>query len=205
MDATEITRMFTGPDGRYRFARWNRPLAPIVFGVDDATLATMKGALEAVTALAGHKMAETDPELGSNVMFFFCKDWDELRGVPDLDRLVPDLEPLVARLESQDAQHYRLFRFDEAGGIRAVFVFVRVAGEVARMAAEDLALTQAVQLYLLWGAEAFADAAPLARVEGRGTVLRPDIAGLIRAGYDPVMPVAADDPAHALRLAARMA
>ena len=29
-------------------------------------------------------------------------------------------------------------------------------------------------------------------------------APLIRAAYDPVMPVAASDPAHALRLAARL-
>jgi hypothetical protein len=34
--------------------------------------------------------------------------------------------------------------------------------------------------------------------------LRPEIAAVIRAAYDPVLPVAATDPSHALRLAARM-
>ena len=32
----------------------------------------------------------------------------------------------------------------------------------------------------------------------------PDLAALIRAAYDPLLPLAATDPAHALRLAARM-
>lgn len=60
----EIARLFTRSDGSFLFARWGRPLAPIVFGVEDATLATLKGAMEAVCAMAGHQMAETDPELG---------------------------------------------------------------------------------------------------------------------------------------------
>jgi hypothetical protein len=33
--------------------------------------------------------------------------------------------------------------------------------------------------------------------------LRPEIAGVIRAVYDPVLPGVARDPAHALRVAAR--
>jgi hypothetical protein len=36
------------------------------------------------------------------------------------------------------------------------------------------------------------------------TVLRPELAALIRAGYDPVMPAVARDSSHALRLAARV-
>jgi hypothetical protein len=39
---------------------------------------------------------------------------------------------------------------------------------------------------------------------GDTTVLRPDIAALIAAAYDRVMPVAATDNSHALRLAARI-
>ena len=100
-----------------------RPIVPIVFGVDDATLSVVKGAVEAVVGLAGIGMAETDPELGANLMFFFFRDWDELTEVPDLDRLVPDIGPLVERLKAADANQYRIFRFDEAGAIRACFVF----------------------------------------------------------------------------------
>jgi len=36
------------------------------------------------------------------------------------------------------------------------------------------------------------------------TVLRPEIAQVIQASYDMVMPVVARDPAHALRVAARI-
>ena len=93
MTPQEIEALFTRSDDSYAFARWGRPLAPVVFGVDDATLTVVKSAIEAVCQLAGHSMSETDPELGSNLMMFFFKDWAELLEVPDLDRLVPDLGP----------------------------------------------------------------------------------------------------------------
>ena len=44
--ASEIQRYFTQHDGSYLFARWGRPIVPIVFGVDDATLAVVKGAFK---------------------------------------------------------------------------------------------------------------------------------------------------------------
>ena len=72
--AEEVAAKFTRGDGSYLCARWGRPIVPVVFGVDDATLAVFKGAIEAVVALAGHRMAETDWELGANLMVFFCRD-----------------------------------------------------------------------------------------------------------------------------------
>ena len=121
----DVAAYFTRPDGAYHFARWGRPLAPIVFGGQDETLQTLKGAFEVVCALAGHKMAETDPELGSNVMVFFFREWEELTDVPDLDRLIPDLAALVVRLKAGNASQYRAFRFDKAGAFQACFVFLR--------------------------------------------------------------------------------
>ncbi len=194
--------MFTRADGTFLFARWGRPIVPIVFGVDDATLSVMKGAIEAVVALADHKMAETDPDLGANLLVFFFREWNELLETPGLDRLVPDLVPLVGRLEAADANQYRLFRFEPHGAIKAAFVFVRMDAEMSKVAAEDIALAQAVQTILLWSDVAFMDKGPLARL-GEQVVLRPDIAALVRAGYDPTMPAVANDPSHALRLSAR--
>jgi len=205
MTPEQIQALFTRSDGSYTCARWGRPIAPIVFGVDDQTLATVKGALEAVVALAGHQMVETDPELGANLMMFFFRDWDELPEVPDLDRLVPDLVPLVERLKAVDANQYRIFRFDEAGAIKASFVFLRMDKELSKVPAETLALSQIVQTILLWSDTAFGDASPLAKVPETGAViLRPDIAGVIRAAYDPVLPALAQDASHAMRLAARL-
>jgi len=205
MTPDEIEALFTRSDDSFVCARWGRPIAPIVFGVDDATLSIIKGAIEAVVALAGHHMAETDPELGANLIMFFFREWDELSDVPDLDRLVPDLGPLLARLKARDANQYRIFRFDDAGAIKACFVFVRMDAEMAQVPAETLALSQIVQTILLWSDRAFTEASPLARVPETGTViLRPDIAGVIRAAYDPVLPGLARDASHALRLAARM-
>ncbi|RKT28190.1 hypothetical protein BXY70_3550 [Roseovarius halotolerans] len=201
-----IERMFTGADGSYAFARWGRPIAPIVFGVEDSTLDVVKGAIEAVVALAGHQMSETDPELGVNLMFFFFRDWQELTELRDLDRLVPDLVPLVGRLEAAGANQYRIFRFDADGAIKACFVFLRMDKEMSALPAETLALSQVVQCALLWSETAFADASPLAKMPDSGSViLRPDIAALIRAAYDPAMPSVSRDASHALRLAARVA
>lgn len=202
MGPGEIEALFTRGDGSYLFARWGRPIVPVVFGVEAESLPVIKGAIEAVVALAGHRMAETDPELGANLMVFFIRDWGELLAVPDLDRLVPELARLVPRLQGAGANQYRFFRFDAAGAIKAAFVFLRMDGHLAALPAGDLALAQTAQVILLWSEGAFAGASPLAQVGGR-VVLRPEIAALIRAGYDPVLPVAARDPSHALRLAAR--
>lgn len=204
MEASEVERYFTRSDGTYLFARWGRPIAPIVFGVEDATLGVVKGALEAVCAMAGHEMAETDPELGTNVMIFFFRDWTELLDVPDLDRLIDGLTPLVARLSEAEANQYRVFRFDREGAIKACFVFLRMDEVLSAQPAETLALSQVVQSILLWSDLAFTDRSPLGRLEDGRVVLRPEIGALIRAGYDPVMPAMSEDPSHALRLAARM-
>ncbi|MDK3073246.1 hypothetical protein QO034_09010 [Sedimentitalea sp. JM2-8] len=203
MTPEEIEALFTRSDGSYAFARWGRPIVPVVFGVQDETLPVIKGAFEAVCALAGHRMAETDPELGSNCMVFFLRAWDELPAVPDLDRMLPDLEPLVLRLKAAEANQYRVFRFDGTGSIRAAFVFLCMDENLGAVSAEALALSQVVQTVLLWSDLAFRDRSPLALARDR-MVLRPEIAGVIRAAYDPVLPGAAQDASHALRIFARL-
>lgn len=204
MTPEEVDRLFTRGDGSFLFARWGRPVVPVVFGVEGDALPFIKGALEAVVALAGHRMAETDPELGANLMMFFVRDWMELTNVPNLGRLIPDLEPLVARLEAAEANQYRIFRFDEAGAIRACFAFIRMDAHLEAVPAEVLALSQAVQMILLWSDRAFGAGQSALVVTGGGTILRPEVAGVIRAAYDPVLPAVSQDRAIALRIAARV-
>lgn len=198
----QIERMFTR-DGGYAFARWGRPIAPVVFGVDDASLAMIKAGVEAIVLHAGHQMAETDPELGVNLMVFFCQEWAELSEVPDLDQMIPELGALVPRLQQAKAQQYRLFRFDESGAIKACFVFVRMDAAMSNLPVQVIALDQAVRSILLWGDSAFETHPPLEDSKD-GAILRADIARLVRAAYDPMMPAVAQDPSHALRMFARM-
>jgi hypothetical protein len=205
MTPDAVAALFTRADGSYRFARWGRPVAPVIFGVTDASLPALKGGIVAVAELAGLPMAETDPELGANLMVFFVRDWTELSDTPNLDRLVPDLGPLVARLQAADANQYRIFRFDADGGIKACFVFLRMDPALASLDAGTLALQQMVQSVLLWSDRAFTDRSALVQGPDGTVVLRPEIGALIRAAYDPVLPPAADDPSHALRLFARIA
>ena len=203
MDAGDIQALFTRADGQYLFARWGRPIVPVVFGLSDATLAVLKGAIEAVVVLAGHKMAEVDTELGANLMLFFCADWTDLQGVPGLDRLVPELGDLVGRLILADANQYRIFRFDPAGAIRACFAFVRMDGHMAAVPVETVALSQAVQMIVLWSDMAFRDASALDVVDGVA-MLKREVGAVIRAGYDRLLPDMSRDASHGLRLAARV-
>ena len=198
-----VAALFMRSTGEYVFARWGRPIAPVIFGVDDATLATFKGAVQAMVALARHDTAETDPELGANLMFFFARTWDELLDVPNLGQLVPDLAPLVARLNAAGANQYRFFRFDTQGAIKAAFVFLRMDDHLSQTPAQDLALAQAAQVMCLWSDTAFAARPILADAGGVG-VLRADIAAVIRAAYAPVLPQFSSDASHALRLWARL-
>lgn len=203
LSPASVEALFTRADGTYLCARWARPIVPVVFGVEDASIPAIKGAVEAVVALAGHKMAETDPEQGANLFLFFFRDWDEVLQVPGLDGLVVGLPALAQRCKAEGANQYRVFRFEASGAIRAAVVFVRMDADMAALPAADLALLQAVQVILLWSDRAFTDRPPLARA-GDVAVLRADLAALIRAAYDPVLPVMAREPAHALRLMARI-
>lgn len=203
-DPDDITRLFMRSGDSYVFARWGRPIVPVVFGVDERTLEIVKGAIEAVATLAGHQLAETDPELGTNLMVFFIKDWSELTETPNMDKLIPDLAGVVDRLQNAGATQYRAFRFDEHDAIQACFAFVRMDAEMMELPAETIALSLMVQAVLLWGDEAFQHSSPLANLPDGTTILRPEVADVIRAAYDPVMPVAARDASHALRLAARL-
>ena len=203
MTEAEVRALFTRADGSYLFARWGRPLAPVVFGAADESLPVIKGAFEAAAELAAIGTSQTDPELGANLMVFFVRDWDELRGVPNLGRLIPDLGPLLDRLEEAEANQYRVFRFDRAGAVRAAFVLLRMDEHLSAIPAGTLALSQAVQTILLWSDTAFGERSPLLAAPG-GAILRPEIGDIVRVAYDPVMPSHATDSAHALRLAARL-
>ena len=70
--------------------------------------------------------------------------------------------------------------------------------------AETIALSMMVQVILLWSNQAFSDSSPLANLPDGTTILKPEVAGVITAAYDPVLPAAARDSSHALRLAARI-
>ena len=75
--------------------------------------------------------------------------------MPKLDELVPDLAAMVARVSKADANQYRVFRFDEDGAIKACFTFIRIDAHLSDVPAETLALSQAVQMMVLWSDRAF--------------------------------------------------
>lgn len=206
MDVTSpdgIARLF-GTDSGYRFARWGRPIAPVVFGTDDETLTHIKAAINQTVDVTGRRTVETDPELGSNFIWFFCSDWDEIGAVPDLDQLIPDLPVVLARLKAQNAHQYRYFAFDAEGGIKFCAVLLRMKGHIAELPVQVLITGETVKSLLLWSRRAFAEDSPIAVVKQNGIcIVKPDYAAVIRAAYDPVMPDAATDPSHALRLSAR--
>lgn len=182
-----ISGLFTR-DGGYRFARWGRPVAPVIFGLADESLDIFRAAIKAVLADIRQPISDTDPEMGANLFFFFVRDWQELNGIPDLDGLTGQTG-LPERLDREKADQYRIFRFDSDGGIRACLTFVNMSGGLRDAHPGVLAETLAVGSMLTFAH----DIQP-----------SPKTAMLLRAAYDPVMPVAATDASHALRLAARI-
>ena len=203
-DAEEIEALFTRSDGAFRFARWGRRIAPVIYGTDDAGVGLFEESLGSVAGLAGIELQDVDPELGANFLVFLVNDWRELSEVPNLAKLIPDLEKLVSTLQAAGANQYRIFGFDEDGAIRICITLVRYDEDMQKVSAQTLAVSQSVMGLLLWSDHAFTSASPIALVEGGRCIVKPWHADLIRAAYDPVLPAAASDPAFALRLAGRM-
>ncbi len=180
-----------------------RPLVPVVFGVEDASLAVFKGAFEAVVALAGHRMAETDPELGANLMVFCFREWGELLEVKDLPagagagdaggeagggggEPVPDLPLSMRRARS--------------GGLRLPEDGCGACGDGSGDAGAG---RRRCRRWCSGRIGRLTDFSPCAGW-GPGDPAPGDRA-VIRAGYDPVMPVMARDASMRQRLAARTA
>ncbi|MEM7506789.1 MAG: hypothetical protein AAF415_08580 [Pseudomonadota bacterium] len=207
-DPDHIATLFTRSDGSFRFARWGRPLAPVVYGTNDEGIRVVEEALRSVAGLAGLEIQELDPELGANFLVFFSRDWAELRQVPHLEKLIPDLDKLVNMLAAAGANQYRIFGFDDRGAIRICITLLRYDDDLQRVSAQTLAVSQCVQAMLLWSDSAFTEESPIALVEDKSgagrCIVKPWYADLIRAAYDPVLNDTAEDASFALRLGARM-
>lgn len=200
MDAEAIARLFTGPDGRFRFARWAVPVVPMVYGVAAESLPVLKGGYRLVAGFCHLPMQEPAPAVEPNNLAIYVCDWGELRGVPDLAQVFPDIEPLSRRLEAAEAGQYRAFRFAAGGGIDHCLTLVRLeraGGEPADLAA----LRHAMGSSLTW-AEGALDGG-ITEPGPQGPQIRADLLRLLRAAYDPVLPDTAADASFALRLAAR--
>lgn len=184
----EITSLFSR-DGAFLFAKWGKPVAPVVFGLADETLKLFRDVLTAILHDIKLPLVETDPETGANFWVFFVRTWDELDAVPDIAALTGQ-DDLSQKLKDHHADQYRIFRFDADGGIRACFTFVNMGGDLADAHPAALAEALSVRALLTFATE---------------VTPSKTIATLLRAAYDPAIPVASTDPSLALRLAARMA
>jgi len=203
IDASWVSTLFTQDDS-YRFARWGRPIVPVVFGVDDETLSHLKDGIAQTVGVTGGVLGETDPELGANFMWFFCQNWDVLKSIPNLEKLFPDFNGTIDNLQRTGANQYRRFAFDDDGGIQLCVVLLRMDKQLADMSIQTLATSETLQSLLVWGDQAFAKTSPIAVVKENGIcIVKPDFAAVVRASYADTMPVVSDDASHALRLAAR--
>lgn len=196
--------LFTSPNQRYHFARWGRPIAPVVFGIGDETLPHLKDAIAMTVGISGGMLAETDPELGANFMWFFCRDWGEMLVIPDLDKLIPNFENLITGLQEQNATRYRSFGFDKDGAIQLCVVLIRVDSATERLSLQTLGTSETFQSLLTFGENAFDMHSPIATIKANNLcIVKPEYAAVVRAAYDPALPAASNDPAHALRVSAR--
>lgn len=201
---TRITSLFTRSDGTFRFARWGRPLAPVVYGTNDEGIRIVEEALAAIALPTRLEIRDLDPELGANFMVFFSRDWAELRDVPHLGKLIPDLDRLVTTLSAAGANQYRIFGFDDQGAIRICITLLCYDADLQQISAQTLAVSQCYQGLLLWSDHAFTTESPIALIDEGRCIVKPWYNCILRAAYDPVLPACGDDPSLALRLAARV-
>ena len=137
-------------------------------------------------------------------MWFFCKEWEEILSVPDLKKLIPNLNDIVKKLQTTSTKSYRIFAFDNEGGIKMCVQLIKVSDETAEMSIQALATGETFQCLVLFSSKAFIDESPIAQISQNNLcVPKPEYAALVRAAYDPVLPVSSQDKSHALRLFAR--
>lgn len=204
LQSGDISALFTDSKGKFRFARWGRDIAPVVFGIDDESLTHLKDGIAATVGISGRTLAETDPELGANFLIFFCSEWDEIAQVPNLDQLLPDFKALIASLKKADATQYRSFTFDDDGAIQMCVLLLRMDKAMSETPIQTLAVAQTVRSLLLWSEDAFSKVSPIAVLKENGLcIVKPEFAALIRAAYDPTLPAATESWTHAMRLEAR--
>lgn len=204
-DAAWVEAQFTRRDGAFRFARWGRALAPVIVGTNDEGCRIFEDGIRSVAGIAGLEVGELDPELGANFLVFLVNEWAELFEAPNLVRLIPNLAELVETLAEHGANQYRVFNFTEDGAIRLCITMLRYDADLQAVSAQTVAVGQAVQGMLLWSDKAFMDESPIALLEDGLCVVKPAVAALLKAAYDPVLPGASTDASLALRLAARIA
>jgi len=200
----EIKDLFTQTDGTYQFARWSRPIAPVVFGVNDDILKGLRAAIEATVGITGQKLADVDPELGTNFMWVFVREWDELLVLPDIEKLIPNLNQKLVEIKKSNSNSYRYLTFDPDGGIMFACVIIRPMGDYAKQSVSAIGSAETMLTLATFGKKAFANESPLAMIpENKVIVVKPKYAAVIRAAYEETMPVRAIDASHALRIKAR--
>ena len=203
-DPAWVEAHFTSANGAFRFARWGRPIAPVIVGTNDEGCRIFEEAIRAVADVSGLEVGELDPDTGANFLVYLVNGWAELTQAPNLVRMIPNLAELIGTLEEAKANQYRVFGFDEAGAIRLCVTLLRYDDELQAVSAQTLAVGQALQGILLWSDTAFAEDSPIAIDEDGVCGVKPEHAALLKAAYDPVLPNKAEDASLALRIAARL-
>ena len=204
LDITAIEKLFTQSNGVFHFARWGRPIAPVIFGVDDATLGAVKTVMTQVLAITGQVMVETDPEMGANFIWIFCADWAEVQNLPDIDKLLPHWAQTQIKLREQKSNSYRYIAYDGDGAIRFCALVIKIAGAYGQQPLPVIATTQILQSLCSFAPNKFAQDSPIALDHNGVCSIKPPYRAVLQAAYDPVLPAASADATLALRLKARV-
>ncbi len=178
-----------------RFARWARPIAPRVYGVESQGADTLMTGFRRAAEAANAPYAVEDEKFGANVLVFVCSEWLELKATPKLEQLVPQLDHLIGHLRISDESTWRMVGFDETGAIDFAVVLIRVDDVIGGLSGETVALEQAVRIMLHWSDDAFASEKPLKVTESGRASLKPFTEAVLASAYDEGSPIASDDDA----------
>jgi hypothetical protein len=206
MTPDEIRTYFSTPNQGYFFARWNRPIVPVVFGDHCLEPDLLKAALGRLGELTGQPVDLAAPASSMNYGTLVVRDWRDLTDMPGVPRLMPNLAKLAAQLEAEGANQYRVFQRDWRGGIKRCFAAIRTGtGRFADLTPESMALRQVTLSFLQWSIPGIVKVGLVGPGPDGRDDLKPQTAALLKAAYDPALPTSSKDPRHAEALAARMA
>lgn len=205
MTPDDIRTYFARAGGQYQFARWNRPIVPVVFGDHCLDPGLLREALVRLSGITGHPVDLEAPPSAMTYGTLVVREWRDLAATPGAGKAMPGLAKLGAEAERQGGNQFRTFQRDWRGGIkRCVAVIRTAAGRFDDLTPESMALRQAALSFLHWSIPGVVKLRLVMPGPDGVDDLKPEVVALLRAAYDPAMPVSSRDPRHADQLAERM-
>ena len=202
-DLNKIQSMF-GNNGEYKFSRWSNNIVPIILGLNDFSLTKFKIKLFLLLKDIPLEIDDFEIKKGSNFVFIFFNNWDEIYKLHKIKEILPDYKNLFKKLNKNNFKQYKRFYFDDDGGITFCVFLIYIRDEMDETYFEKLMTEALLKSVLLWSESLnnFEDFIVFDEKEKKFNYSS-DCLSLLKACYDPILPCKSNDFSHSLRVFSR--